>query len=112
MCTQLHLWIDMQLIFPLTNTRAAQGSLPVFPEPPFIRNKSHLNFFPHMHTQKNALDNIATSVCSLVCFPSPTSAVWYLITGWSGPQATYVSSSHSQKISAGTDTQECDGVKL
>lgn len=112
MCTQLSMYIDMQLIFPLTNIRATQGSSPVFPETLFIRNKSHLNFFPHMHTQKNALDNIAVSVCSLVCFPSPTSAVWYLITGWSGPQATYVSSSHSQKISAGTDMLECNCFKL
>lgn len=65
-----------------------------------------------MLTQKNALDNIAASVCSLARFPAPTCAVWYLITGWSGPQATYVSSSHSQKISAGTDMQECNRFKL
>jgi len=65
-----------------------------------------------MHTGKNVLDNIAVSACLLLCLPSPTSAVWYLITGWSGPQATYVSSSPSQKTSAGTDMHECACCEL
>lgn len=100
----------MQLTFPAPGLRA--GSRPVSTEMLFITNKSRLHFFPHMLTQKNALDNIAASVCSLACFPAPTYVVWYLITGWSGPQATYVSSSHSQKISAGTDMQDCNCFKL
>lgn len=62
----------------------------VFPETLFITNKSHLHFSPHMHTQKNALDNAAVSV--FVSLPSiPHLCARYLITGWSGPRATCVS---------------------
>ena len=65
MCTQLCMWIDRQQTFPLTNTRATQGSWPVFPEILFIRNKSHLNFFPPCTQGKITLPSIP-HFCGLV----------------------------------------------